>query len=210
MHQQHIRDVAIEQGPRHAPGPDDLVLGRLQIATFQPVDRGLVAPGHAARVGLVEGVVAEAHGHLGDAIATRREESAGRGALVGRLALGEEGKAQPAPVPPTHQRLEQGLVLDDVCLPGFQRLGVQVEVGPRVVRQGKSRLAPRRQHGLRVRLPLLLDAVDEPVDLGSPGCLQGRDDPAGHVGAGHAGRQSAVGRQVVEGERDLPRARHSR
>jgi hypothetical protein len=78
-------------------------------------------------------------------------------------------------------------------------------VGPGVVGQRMARRAPQRQHAHRVRLALFLHPVDEAVDRTRPRVVEGGQQAAGDVHAANAGRQGAVGGQVVEGQGHLHR-----
>ena len=125
-----------------------------------------------------------------------------RAALVQRVALPEEGIAEPVPVAAAGICGQRLLILRDVLFESFGGIAGERNVRPRVAADVHSRVDPDVQSLLRVRIVLELARIDESVGafqmIGPQFSGQGRRDSCAVL----TGRKAARGGQVIKCQRN--------
>ncbi len=87
----------------------------------------------------------------------------------------------------------------------FERILVEIHVGPGVVTERVAGVAPCLEDGEFLGIGFKSGGVDEAVGGRDMRVMEGGDDFAGDLEASFAGRERAVGGEIVEGEGDLRR-----
>lgn len=128
--------------------------------------------------------------------------------MFGRgVAFGEVGEAEPVPVMVIHELAEDGFVAGDVGFEVFERILVEIHVGPGVIAEGIAGVAPGLEDGEIVRFFFENGGVDEAVDGREMSGVKGGENFVGDDEARFVGWERAVGGEIVEGEGELERRR---
>ena len=111
-------------------------------------------------------------------------------------------EAKPVPVFVVHHFAEKRLVASDVGFEVFERILVEVHVGPGVVAEGIAGGTPSLEHGKILGLAFERCAVHETVSWRNMSVAERGENFCRDFGASFSGGQRAVSGKVVEGESD--------
>ena len=202
VHEQDVGDVTLVEGLGKPAIEIEIGACGVEIGGLKLSDGSVVGLGDAACVGIVPLIIVEIHGDGGDFVAALGEECANAVVFGGSIAFRKIGEAEPVPVLMFHQLGEERFVAGDIGFEVFERILVEIHVRPGVAAERVAGGAPGLEDGKFLGVGFKSGGVDEAVGGRDMRVMESGDDFAGDLEASFAGRERAVGGEIVESEGD--------